>query len=285
MNSFDPKKPKISIVIPSYNQAKFIAEALESIKKQSYKNYEIIIVDGGSTDDTLKIISNDYSDLITILISEPDLGQSDALNKGYALATGDIMGWMNSDDIYVEESFQNTIKAFNDNPNALVVFGDWVEVDEEGDLIRREYAFDFSLTQTIYEGAQLNVQSMFWRSVVQHEFSGFDINLHTTMDYQFLLEIGLKYNKEQFLRLPTVLGGYRRYLGQKTDGTQYNAYRDEHILIARNYSINNKLNFIGYFIKIILKVRRLYWYFKRGGLKYTFDRIYLSKNFLRKDFL
>ena len=197
--------PKFSIVIPSFNQAEYIGQTLDSIKQQSYKNYEVIVIDGGSTDKTLKLINEEYYDVVTILVSEPDLGQSDALNKGFALATGDIMGWMNSDDLYSRDAFELAVQAFHENPQVSVVFGDWTEIADNSSIVRTEYAFNFSKTQTIYEGAQMNCQAMFWRAEVQNLFSGFDLELQTSMDYQFLLEISLKLKSEQFLMVPKVI--------------------------------------------------------------------------------
>ena len=277
--------PKFSLVIPSFNQAEYIGQTLDSIKQQSYKNYEVIVIDGGSTDKTLKLINEEYYDVVTILVSEPDLGQSDALNKGFALATGDIMGWMNSDDLYSRDAFELAVQAFHENPQVSVVFGDWTEIADNSSIVRTEYAFNFSKTQTIYEGAQMNCQAMFWRAEVQNLYSGFDLELQTSMDYQFLLEISLKLKSEQFLRVPKVLGSFRRYEGQKTDGSQKNVYVQEHHYIVEKYHINQKINSLGYLIKIVLKFRRLWWYLKRGGVLYTIHRVIGARRMFRREIL
>ena len=98
-----PELPKISIVTPSYNSAKFIEDCIQSVLKQNYPNFEHIVIDGGSTDGTVEILKQ-YPHLKWI--SEPDEGQSDALNKGFKMAEGDILGWLNADDVYLKNVFQ-----------------------------------------------------------------------------------------------------------------------------------------------------------------------------------
>ncbi len=108
--------PKISIIIPCYNSSKFISDTLESVKSQEYENLELIVVDGNSTDSTISII-NQYNDLITCFISENDEGQTDAINKGFALATGDIINWLNSDDLLLPNALNTIAEFFLQNKN------------------------------------------------------------------------------------------------------------------------------------------------------------------------
>ena len=102
--------PKISIVMPSYNQVEFIERSILSVLNQNYQNYELLIIDGGSNDGTIEIIKK-YQKYITFWISEKDKGQSDALNKGFKLCTGEIYGWLNSDDVYLPNAFKLIMKA------------------------------------------------------------------------------------------------------------------------------------------------------------------------------
>lgn len=126
---------KISIVTPSYNQGQFIEDTILSVLNQTYKNIEYIIVDGGSTDNTLDII-NKYKDKIDIIISERDNGQSDAINKGFNLSTGVLAGWINSDDILYPDCIENLVKAYNQNSSAAVYFCPRLDiVNEEGKLL------------------------------------------------------------------------------------------------------------------------------------------------------
>ena len=103
--------PKITIVTPSYNQGQFLEETIRSVILQGYKNLEYIVIDGGSTDNSLEIIHK-YQDYLTYWVSEPDEGQAEAINKGFNLATGDIFAFLNSDDVYLPETLAKVGKFF-----------------------------------------------------------------------------------------------------------------------------------------------------------------------------
>jgi glycosyltransferase involved in cell wall biosynthesis len=119
--------PKISIITPCYNRADFIRHAIESVMAQDYPNYEHIVVDGASTDGTLEILA-EYPHLR--VLSEPDNGLYDAVNKGLQLAQGDLIGWLNSDDRYMADTFHNVAHAFQANPHVDMVCGDTVDIEE-----------------------------------------------------------------------------------------------------------------------------------------------------------
>ncbi|MDL2243308.1 glycosyltransferase [Bacteroidales bacterium OttesenSCG-928-J19] len=112
---------KVSIITPSFNQGQFIEQTILSVLNQSYKNVEYIVVDGGSTDNTLTILDK-YKDKIDIIISEKDKGQSDAINKGFRLATGTLVGWINSDDILYPDCVANLVKAYESNPDGAIYY-------------------------------------------------------------------------------------------------------------------------------------------------------------------
>ena len=125
------KSPKISIVTPSFNQGEFIEEAIKSIVDQNYSNFEHIIIDNCSTDKTLEIIAK-YPHLV--VVSEPDEGQSDALNKGFNLATGDIVGWLNADDYYLENTFEKVATLFNNDEKLDAIYSNVHFIDKEGNF-------------------------------------------------------------------------------------------------------------------------------------------------------
>lgn len=257
--------------MPTFNQAQFIERSILSVLNQGYPNIELIIIDGGSSDETVEIIKR-YQDQIAYWVSEMDEGQSDALNKGFSLASGEIYGWLNSDDLYMPNAFQSAVNAFQIDREKMVVFGDWLSVDSYDNQLDLHYAFDFSLNHFKYEGFHLNAQSMFWRSEVHKSFSGFDVNLHYTMDYQMILEFGINVGEEKFSRVPEVFGSFRRYEGQKSGGFTATMLH-EHQSMALRYDYMNKYGMFGALRRLPYRFRRSYWYFKRGGLYELLSRL------------
>ncbi|OAI15114.1 hypothetical protein A1507_14510 [Methylomonas koyamae] len=126
--------PKISVIIPTFNQGNFIEKTIESVISQDYPNFELIIIDGGSTDNTIDIIRQ-YEQYLTYWVSEPDRGQSHAINKGMAIATGDILTWLNSDDWYLPGTLYKFSEIFQENPDAGIVVGCGRIIDLSGNEV------------------------------------------------------------------------------------------------------------------------------------------------------
>lgn len=263
--------PRISVVMPSYNQGKYIERSILSVLNQNYPNLDFIIVDGGSTDGTVDIIRK-YERHLSFWCSEPDKGQSDALNNGFAHATGGICGWLNSDDLYLPGALEYAAEAFRADPEAMVVFGDWWEINNEDKVTSINYAFDFSLAHFIHEGFHLNSQAMFWRREAHQRFGEFDVRLHRTMDYDLILRLGQAAGQAAFKRIPQPLACFRRHAEQKTLSFD-RAVHDEHRLIASKNGIDIKYSLLGKAIRLIYRFRRAYWYAKRGGLAYVVARL------------
>jgi glycosyltransferase involved in cell wall biosynthesis len=133
---------KISIVTPSYNQGEFIERTILSVLNQTYKNIEYIVIDGGSTDNTMDIL-NKYRDKIDIIISEKDKGQSDAINKGFRLATGKLAGWLNSDDILYPDCVEKIVELYNTHPDGSIYYPSTV------DLVNKDEKLLFKKTHKI----------------------------------------------------------------------------------------------------------------------------------------
>jgi len=131
----DPSYPKISVVTPSYNQAEFLERTILSVLNQNYPNLEYIIIDGGSTDGSVEIIKK-YEKYLAYWVSEKDRGQAHALNKGFEKSTGDLIGWQNSDDIYLPGAFFKVAEAYKKKPNYDVYFGSVYFVDRDDKIIR-----------------------------------------------------------------------------------------------------------------------------------------------------
>ncbi|MBO0933559.1 glycosyltransferase [Fibrella sp. HMF5036] len=256
--------PRISIVMPSYNQAEFIRESIQSVLNQNYPNLEFIIIDGGSTDGTVNIIK-EYECQLAYWISEPDNGQSHALNKGFNKATGNIMGWLNSDDLYTKYAFLNTINTFKRFPGLSVVFADYYFINKESRYIEYKHAFNFKVNQLYYEGWFLNVQSMFWTAEAHKRFGHFDINLHRNMDYDFVIRMGLNEGYNRFYRLNDIaLGCFRLHENQKTRGMNDITIREQYLISSKINKLS-KFTMIGKILRYVFRLRRLFWYIKRKG--------------------
>ena len=198
--------PKISVVTPSYNQAQFLEETIRSVLDQGYPNLEYIIIDGGSTDGSVEIIRK-YEERLAYWVTEPDRGQSHALNKGFRRCTGDIVGWQNSDDTYCPGTLGKVAKAFLMNPAVDVVFGNIYAISSGGELIRKTHLVPFSVWSHVWEGMMIKNQGAFWRRRVFESFGFLDESLHYAMDYEFFLRLGLGGAKFKFLH--EFLGNYR----------------------------------------------------------------------------
>ena len=272
-------QPLISIVMPSFNQVKYIEKIILSVLNQDYPYIELIVIDGGSSDGTLDILKK-YEKYLTYWYFGPDAGQSDALNHGFSKASGDIYGWMNSDDLYLPGAFKKISNKFLTDESASVVFGDFWSIDGNDKLIFENYSFDFNLFHFVYEGFHLNVQAMFWRKEVYDRFGNFDIQLHRTMDYDFIIRLGLIEGKKSFKRIAQPLACFRRHNEQKTrlykedEDLGYDPIvRKEHRIIANKCGFNNKYLWYGRVFRFYYRFRRAYWYAKRGGIIYLYNRI------------
>ena len=126
----------VSIVTPSYNQSRFIEDTIRSVLSQDYPQIEYMIVDGGSTDGSVEIIKR-YEDQLAWWVSERDQGQTDAINKGFARATGDILAWLNSDDTYEPGAVSAAVKYLQEHPEVGMVYGDCNYIDENGERDRQ----------------------------------------------------------------------------------------------------------------------------------------------------
>lgn len=265
-------EPAISVVIPSFNQVQFLERTLLSLLNQGYPRLEIIVVDGGSNDGTQELLER-YRDQLAYVYSGPDNGQSDALNHGFSKATGDIVCWLNSDDLQLPGTLHAVADAFQVFPDASVVFGDWWSIDSLDRVTAVHYAFDFSLRHFIYEGFTLNSQAMFWRRDAHLRFGEFDVQLHRTMDYDLIVRLGLNEGQQKFIRLERALACFRRHPEQKTTNAGGEIVASEHRRIAEKNGFPNKYRMVGRVMRMAYRARRAWWYLKRGGIGFTWAQL------------
>jgi glycosyltransferase involved in cell wall biosynthesis len=264
--------PKISIVIPSLNQGKYIERALLSIINQNYQNTEIIIIDGGSDDDTLSIIQK-YEAHIAWWISETDSGQANALNKGFKKATGEIYGWLNSSDAYLPGAFWEVSHIFANHPNIMVCYGNSYTIDELDNIISRHYALKSRKPRAAYENMDVYNQCFFWRKDVHDRFGAFDENLRLKIDVDMIIAFLINEKKEKFYKTEAFLGAFRNHHGQKTYIEKMcEADFLEYSYIDKKYGFYPSESFIGKYYRLKYRFAQLFESLVYGGILYTWHK-------------
>ena len=181
--------PLVTIITPSYNQGKFIRETIDSVLQQDYRHIEHIVVDGGSTDNTIAILqSYAQSDGRFRFISEPDRGQSHAINKGLAMARGEIIGWLNSDDTYLPGAIRKAVHALLSHPEWGMVHGH-CHVANETNQITSSFPTEPADAQKLYHTCCICQPAAFIRKNVFEQMNGVDENLHFCMDYELWMRV------------------------------------------------------------------------------------------------
>jgi len=202
--------PLVSIVTPSYNQSRFLEENLLSVKSQDYPNIEHIIIDGGSTDGTMEILKRYEGTYNLRWVSEPDEGHADAVNKGFAMAKGEIIGWLNSDDVYFDKgTISAAVKAFQIHPEADIIYGDCAYIWEDGTILRVQCVPGFRYSRLL-RGCFLAQPAVFFRKHVVENHK-LDKRLKVAIDYEYWLRLGKQY---RFVHIPRILAADRNHRGR-----------------------------------------------------------------------
>lgn len=184
------EQPLVSIVTPSYNQGTFIEATIRSVLSQDYPHVAYWIIDGGSTDGSLEIIEK-YADRLTGWLSEPDQGQADAINKGFRKVSGEIMAWINSDDVYRPQAIQNAVSALQAHPQVGLVYSDVDSIDANGELFNRMQYDQWQLAD-LMAFKILGQPSVFFRRSVLEDAGGLDSSYHYLLDHHLWLRMALK---------------------------------------------------------------------------------------------
>ncbi len=246
---------KISIITPSYNQGRFIADAIESVNNQDYPDKEHIIVDAQSTDETLDVIKR-YAHLPHLKwVSEPDKGQSDAINKGFKMASGDVVAWLNTDDYYLPETFSKVAKAFQ-SIESSIVYGDTLLVDQnkKPTRIKKDHAFDYQVL--LYYGCYIESTTTFFRKEIVDAEHLIDISYKICMDYEYFAR--LANHGYRFHYIPGALAAFRWH--QTNLSVLYPRIRREEDLkikhqygykITKNYRLQTILYDASYFLYLV----------------------------------
>lgn len=205
--------PLISIVVPSFNQAAFLGQTLKSIISQNYPKLELLVVDGDSSDGSRQIIE-EYEAYISWSVSEPDNGQAHAINKGMARVNGDILAWVNSDDILLPGTLWRVAQEFSADPSINVVYGHRKIIDKNGFDIG-EWILPEHDTEVLYYADYIPQETLFWRkSLWQLSGGHIDESFNFALDWDLLLRFVAA--GANFKRINSFLGGFRRHEQQKT---------------------------------------------------------------------
>lgn len=249
--------PKITVVTPSFNQAEFLERTIRSVLDQNYPNLEYIIIDGGSTDGSVDIIRR-YEDRLAYWISERDNGQTEAINKGLKRATGEWVGWQNSDDVYYPGAFNELAMLAKRNPAAGLIIGDMMLIDERDHPLRDLHYIKPSYQAMLAEGMILTNQSAFWRRDVHAAIGYLDETLHCSFDYEWFLRLTEHVEGEH---IGHIWGALRLHGATKTS-TQSAKFVEENKRILAGREMPG-------WKKKIYKMRRLVCMLKQGRVGYV----------------
>lgn len=264
--------PLISIVTPSFNQGEFIEETIRSILLQGYPNAEYIIIDGGSTDGTVNTIRR-YARWLTRWTSERDDGQSDALNKGFSVATGNIVAWVNSDDLLTPGALHHVALRFLREKGPAVVCGS-AEVRTR-DLSTVLWTFDSPPTTTFDifsypEGRQIGQPSVF----MSRQLLDFPEPLRRDLDYIMDFDLWLRLSQKcQFLPITETLSWIRYHLDAKTYRQPYRVFEELELFIAKHDDLLSPIRKM----KLIKACRR------EGARGYLVSALFQARSHLRKE--
>lgn len=202
---------KISVVVPSYQQAPFIRQTLDSLLDQKHAGLEILVFDGGSTDGTVEILQS-YGKRIRA-VSRKDHGQTDAINQGMFQAQGEILAYLNSDDVYLPGALERVERHFQENPHALCLYGQAYHLHEDGSIMERYPTEPWSYRRLL-DICFLCQPAVFWRREVMERFGVFDDRLNWAMDYDYWLRVGRTVPFDYLA--DATLAGSRLHAGTKT---------------------------------------------------------------------
>jgi glycosyltransferase involved in cell wall biosynthesis len=231
--------PRVSIVTPSYNQAQFIEETVRSVVLQGYPNLDYIVMDGGSADGSVDIIRR-YAPWLASWVSQPDRGQSDAINQGWRHARGEIITWLNSDDTYRPDAIRTAVEFLVSHRDVALVYGGCNCVGPQGEFLGTAKAWPFDLKRQITSRNLVLQSSSFFRRSALDRVGELDVQLRYLMDYDLWLRMLREgYN---FRHVPEILSNYRLHPGAKTVAERLPMSLELKVVIDRLFQDNTSFS-------------------------------------------
>jgi glycosyltransferase involved in cell wall biosynthesis len=223
--------PFISIITPSYNQAGFLEETILSVLTQEYPYKEYLVIDACSCDGSIEIIRR-YAPQLSHWVSEPDRGQSNGINKGFAIARGEVLAWLNSDDTYMAGALTAVAECFALHPDVDLIYGDFVYTDVSGKVMRRRHVFSSMSYETLLYHDYLGQPSVFFRRSLWEKVGPIDESLHYCMDWELFLRM---WKVCRSMHLPKVLATYRLHDKAKSNAEDTELWSQQMHLVQQRH--------------------------------------------------
>lgn len=226
--------PKVSIVTCSYQQGRYLDATMRSVLEQRYADLEYIVIDGASSDNSLQVIER-YADRLHYWVTEPDAGQTDALIKGFSHSTGDIQGWLCSDDLLLPGALELITRYFNDHPEVDAVYGDSLWINNAGRYLWPKKENNFNRFTFLFDHNYISQPSMFWRRSLYEKVGGLDRHFNLAMD----ADLWERFSRHtDIAHIPAYLSCMRYYPEQKTRAMRPQGMKEDQRIRQRSTCIS-----------------------------------------------
>lgn len=267
--------PKLTVVTPSFNQAKYLERTILSVLNQNYPNLEYFVIDGGSTDGSVEIIRK-YEPYLAGWVSEKDNGQTDAINKGFRQATGDYVAFQNSDDLFAPYALERVAHAWRTAPETDVFFGDMYIINQDDVILEEMRVPGFCAECQIYEGMQVFNQSLFIRRSLLEQAGLLDETLRFVIDYEIIARLSVRPGV-RFRHVADFWGGFREQPDAKSSTIAATVGVQEHQLVKAKYQPMLRSPLGAWFWSRYCRLRKLLTFALKGEFGYVRHRLLLRR--------